>query len=152
MVEFDTTFGLYYQVCKYVGKFDMTKEDVPCKKFGYVQKLEGYIEAEKELTCKLCSELIPNCQICSTSKKCDMCQPGYFETTIVNDARNGTDKVCLKRFCGISGYGSTCNEIPEDSTLKNCRRAEKLQIDKKTSLDTCTQCMPGYYSYAFAFK
>lgn len=39
----------------------MTKPDVPCNNFGYVQVKEGYIEEEKKLVCKKCSELIPNC-------------------------------------------------------------------------------------------
>ena len=55
VVEYDADFGLYIQKCKYVGVFNQTKPDVPCKDFGYVQIREGYIEEEKKLVCKKCS-------------------------------------------------------------------------------------------------
>ena len=81
-----------------------------------------------------------------------MCEPGYFETTIVDDARNSTSKVCLAKFCGINGYGDTCQNFPSDTTLKNCRRAKRIQLTKKLSVDSCSQCEPGYYAYSFTLK
>lgn len=87
MVEQDRDFGLYISKCKYKGDFDLTEADAPCKDQGYVQVKEGYIESEKELVCKKCSDLIPNCQICKTSQSCDMCQIFFQEASIWDDKR-----------------------------------------------------------------
>jgi len=46
LVKFDKALGLYYQECKNKNDFDLTKDDVPCVKLGYVQVWQGYIASE----------------------------------------------------------------------------------------------------------
>ena len=80
-----------------------------------------------------------------------MCQPGYLETAIIDDT--GIERlVCLKAFCGLDGAGATCTAIKTDSTIKNCRRTQRVQYTQKTTLESCEQCNPGYYAFTYAFK
>ena len=80
-----------------------------------------------------------------------MCEPGYLETEIFDDA-GSPHLVCLKAFCGIKGYGTTCSEIPTTTAVKNCLQISRVQFSAKTTLDSCDQCKPGYYAYTYAFK
>ena len=70
-------------------------------------KLEGLIESERELVCRECSLLIPNCLMCSKSTDCDLCKLGYRRAEI-QDAYNVTNVVCVTNFCGFYGEGSGC--------------------------------------------
>lgn len=45
-VEYDDAFGLYYQRCANSNEFDFEEQYTPCEDLGYIQVLEGYIEAE----------------------------------------------------------------------------------------------------------
>ena len=124
---------------------------MPCEKLGYVQIFEGYISTEQSLVCKACSTLIPNCAVCDSRTNCNMCEPGYLETPFKDD--KGIDRlVCLKSFCGLTGYGGNCVKIPDDTEVKNCRRVVRIQFDAATTLESCEQCEPGYYEYSYSFK
>ena len=70
-------------------------------------RLDGLIESERVLKCKSCSELIPNCLMCTSNKDCDLCKMGYRRAEI-KDANGVSNVVCVKNFCGFYGEGGGC--------------------------------------------
>lgn len=74
---------------------------------GSIMRLDGLIKSEQVLKCKSCSELIPNCMMCTSGSDCDLCKPGYRRAK-VKDAYGVESVVCVTNFCGFYGEGSGC--------------------------------------------
>ena len=79
-------------------------------------RLEGLIESERELVCKACTDLIPNCLMCTSGSDCDLCKLGYRRAEI-KDANGVVNVVCVTNFCGFYGEGSGC---AGEVTLEGC--------------------------------
>ena len=77
-----------------------------------------------------------------------MCEIGYQQLSVFDD--DGVPHtVCLKQFCGLSGFGTTCvDKLPR--TLDNCAKHTSASVDSQ-QLESCEICMPGYYKYISTF-
>ena len=88
-------------------KYDLSRADRPCEALGYVYAWDGYFEAQQELVCKSCGEIISNCLTCPGAGQCSLCASPYQAANVTDDFGN-MHQVCLKNFCGVSGSGPTC--------------------------------------------
>lgn len=74
IVYLDTTFGYYYQECQSTQNFDLTVENAPCPTSGEILRWDGYfIKEEQQLKCTPCSQIIPNCLVCTSDMECTVC-------------------------------------------------------------------------------
>ena len=133
----------------------MDSENAPCEEVGYIKRWDGYfIEAEQQLVCTACSEIIPNCVTCTSNEACTVCADGYSPNIITGN--DGVERpVCLKSFCGVEGFGEFCTSMEDDSEGEyplDCRRATRYSYTfNKTTTNyyDCEQCRQGYYSYVY---
>ena len=114
-VNIDDTLGFYYRSCisKAKSNIDFQALNAPCDEAGYLLRLDGFfIEEEQQLVCTACSEIIPNCKLCTPDLKCEVCETGYIQTDIYGN--DGVSRpVCLLDFCGIRGYGDICIDMAD---------------------------------------
>ena len=112
----DDILGFYYSSCesKAQSTLDLQALNAPCDEVGYILRPDGFfIEEEQQLVCTACSEIIPNCKICTSDQECVVCESGYTQTDIYgNDGVNRP--VCLLDFCGIRGYGDLCIDMEDN--------------------------------------
>ena len=146
----DDTLGFYVQSCasKAQSKLDLEALNAPCDEAGYILRMDGYfIEEEQQLVCTACSEIIPNCQVCTSDQVCVVCESGYTPTDIYGS--DGVNRpVCLLDFCGIKGYGDLCIDMSSDEEENkesvypsNCKRAESWTIESGKEVQTYYSCI-----------